>query len=231
MHPRIHAASQPDALALIMSGSGETVSYAELESRANRGAHAFRALGVQVGDTVAMACENRPEFFDLFWATQRAGITLVPMSTRLKADEIAYIVEDSGARVLLISDYLNETALELTRGRADMQGLEVILAIGGIEGLPGWGELCARQPDTPIADEANGSRMAYSSGTTGRPKGVRNTQPVSGSDPIQPLGAALLFGKLYPFGADTIYLSPAPLYHAAPMGFTTTTRRSAAQWW
>jgi acyl-CoA synthetase (AMP-forming)/AMP-acid ligase II len=224
MHPRIHARNQPDALSLIMAGSGETVTYADLEARANRGAHALRALGLQIGDTVAMASDNRPEFFDLFWATQRSGLTLVPMSTRLKADEIAYILEDSGAKALLISQSMAETAQELMKDRAAMPGLQSILAIGAIDGLPSWGELCAGQPAVPIADEADGARMAYSSGTTGRPKGVRNATPVPGTDPIVMQGGAKLFGHLYPFGADTVYLSPAPLYHAAPMGFTTATQ-------
>ncbi len=218
MHPRLHALTQPEKPALIMAESGEAVTYAELEARANRGAHALRALGLGIGDTLAMACDNRPEFFDLFWATQRAGLTLVPMSTRLKADEIAFIARDSGAKLLLISEHLGDTALELAKS------FDRILAIGSIDGLPSWNELCASQPATPIADEANGTRMAYSSGTTGRPKGIRNMIPVRGSDPIQPFGAALIFGKLYPFGNDTVYLSPAPLYHAAPMGFTTTTQ-------
>ena len=224
MHPRIHAASQPDAVALIMAGSGETVSYAQLDARANRGAHALRALGAQIGDTVAMACDNRPEFFDLFWATQRAGITLVPISTRLKADEIAYIVEDSSSKVLLISEYLTDTAQELAKARASLPGLEHLLAFGAIAGLSSWGELCAAQPETQIADEASGERMAYSSGTTGRPKGIRKSTPVPGIDPIVMQGGAKLFGHLFPFAGDSVYLSPAPLYHAAPMGFTTTTQ-------
>ena len=122
------------------------VSYAELEARANRGAHALRALGVATGDTIAMACDNRPEFFDLFWATQRAGITLVPMSTRLKADEISYIAQDSGARLLLVSDYLTETAQKLAATQGAIPGLEMILAIGTVAGLPSWPELCAAQP-------------------------------------------------------------------------------------
>jgi acyl-CoA synthetase (AMP-forming)/AMP-acid ligase II len=224
MHPRIHAQNQPNALALIMAESGETVTYAELEARANRGAHALRALGAQTGDTVAMACDNRPEFFDLFWATQRSGITLVPMSTRLKLDEIAYIVEDSGSKLLLISDYLTEIAMELAAGKSAIPGLERVLAIGRIAGLPGWSELCAAQPATPIADEADGERMAYSSGTTGRPKGIRKRMPMPGTNPIVMQGGAKLFGHLFPFDGDSIYLSPAPLYHAAPMGFTTTTQ-------
>ncbi len=224
MHPRIHSQSKPESLALIMAGSGETVSFGELEARANRGAHALRALGLKIGDTLAMACDNRPDYFDIFWATQRSGITLVPMSTRLKVDEIGYILEDSGAKALLISDYLTGTALELSKARASLPGLEHLLVIGAIPGLPGWSELCALQPATPISDEANGARMAYSSGTTGRPKGIRNEIPTSGTSPIQPQGGALLFGKLYPLGEDTVYLSPAPLYHAAPMGFTTATQ-------
>jgi long-chain acyl-CoA synthetase len=224
MHPRLHAQSRPDAIALIMAGSGETVTYGELEARANRAAHTLRSLGLQVGDTVAMACDNRPEFFDLFWATQRSGLTLVPISTRLKADEIAYIVEDSGAKVLVVSEYLTDTAQELATMRAGMPGLQHMVAIGRIDGVPSLADLCAAQPATPIADEANGARMAYSSGTTGRPKGIRNIGPVAGTDPIQMLGSTRLFGSLYPLGEDTIYLSPAPLYHAAPMGFTTTTQ-------
>ena len=224
MHPRIHAQNRPDALALIMAGSGETVTYGELEARANRGAHGLRALGIGIGETIAVVCDNRPEFFDLFWATQRSGITMVPVSTRLKCDEIAYIVEDSGAKVVLISEYLGETAQELAKLRASMPGLQDILAIGAIAGLPGWGELTATQPAVPIADEANGARMAYSSGTTGRPKGIKNVIPTAGTDPVQPQSGALLFGKLYPFDENTIYLSPAPLYHAAPMGFTTATQ-------
>ena len=222
MHPRIHAQNQPDAPALIMAGTGETVTYAELEARANRCAHALRSLGVAIGDTVAVVCDNRPEFFDLFWGTQRSGVTMVPVSTRLKCDEIAYIVEDSGAKVLLISEYLTETAQELADARATMPGLQHIFAFGAIDGLPSWGELSAKQPDTPVADEANGARMAYSSGTTGRPKGIKNLVPTAGSDPIQPQPGPMLFGRLYGFGESTIYLSPAPLYHAAPMGFTTT---------
>ena len=224
MHPRLHAASRPDAAALIMAESGAAITYRELEARANQGAHALRALDLQTGDTVSMVCDNRPEFFDIFWATQRAGIILVPVSTRLKADEIVYIVNDSGSQALLISERLADTAAHLTRERAQMPGLAHMLAIGAIAALPSWNELVARQPATPIADEANGARMAYSSGTTGRPKGIRNAQPTAGSDPIQPVGGALLFGKLYPFDAETVYLSPAPLYHAAPMGFTTTTQ-------
>ena len=220
MHPRLHADTQPDAAALVLSESGRTVSYAELESRANRAAHAFRALGVVRGDTVAMACENRAEFLDIFWATQRSGLTLVPLSTRLKTSEIAYVVADSGSKLLLITADMADTARELAAMRAGIAGLERIVAIDPIDALPEWGALCAAQPDGPIADESIGGRMVYSSGTTGQPKGIRF--PLAQGSPVQPSPAAQLFGGLYKLGPDTVYLSPAPLYHSAPMGFTTS---------
>jgi acyl-CoA synthetase (AMP-forming)/AMP-acid ligase II len=219
MHPRIHAQNRPDAAALVMAASGETISYAALEQRANRGAHALRQLGLAIGDTLMMACENRPEFFDIYWATQRSGIALVPVSTRLKADEISYIISDSGAKALLITDAMADTARELAAARARLPGLAHLHAIGTISGLPSWQSLSAAQPASPIKDEANAGRMVYSSGTTGRPKGIRHAA-IAG-DPIRPNPGAQLFGKLYRLGGDTVYLAPTPLYHSAPLGFAT----------
>jgi len=219
MHPRIHAQNRPDAAALVMAASGETISYAALEQRANRGAHALRQLGLAIGDTLMMACENRPEFFDIYWATQRSGIALVPVSTRLKADEISYIISDSGAKALLITDAMADTARELAAARARLPGLAHLHASGTVSGLPSWQSLSAAQPASPIKDEANAGRMVYSSGTTGRPKGIRHVA-VAG-DPIRPNPGAQLFGKLYRLDGDTIYLAPTPLYHSAPLGFAT----------
>ncbi|PXA82859.1 acyl-CoA synthetase [Nostoc sp. 3335mG] len=216
MHPRLYAESKPDHPALIFSGSGETIGYGALEDRANRAAQAFRALGLANGDAVAIVCENRPEYLDVYWAAQRAGIVMVPVSTRLKPEEIAYIVNDSGTRLVLASSA--ETARGLDAIRQTMPGLTAIATIGAVDGLPEWGALCAAQPASPVADEQVGGRMTYSSGTTGRPKGIRYA-PESGS-PIQPNVGAQLFGKLYGLGEDTVYLSPAPLYHSAPLGFT-----------
>jgi len=219
MHPRIHAETRPDAAALIMADSGETVSYRELEARANRGAHALRRLGLENGDTLALVCDNRPEFFDVYWAAQRAGICFVPVSTRLKPEEIAYIVTDSGASMVLVSDLLADTARGIDAIRDEMPGLRHIVTIGPLDGFEDWNEICAAQPATPVADEQIGGRMVYSSGTTGRPKGIRF--PAEAGSPIQPNPGALMFGKFYGMDENTIYLSPAPLYHASPMGFTT----------
>jgi len=220
MHPRLHAGDQPEVPSLILSDTGQRVSFGNLEQRANRGAAALRSLGLATGDTFAMACENRPEFLDIYWAAQRAGLMLVPLSTRLKASEIAYIVEDSGAKVLLITSAMAELARELVAWPKTIGCRGKIIAIGRVDGLPEWSALCAGQADTPIADEAMGGRMVYSSGTTGRPKGIRF--PLAGGSPVQPSPAAQLFGGLYELGPSTVYLAPAPLYHSAPMGLATS---------
>lgn len=219
MHPRNHAATRPGKPALIMAGTGETLSYRDLEARANRGAQTLRALGLVSGDAIAICCDNRLEFFEIYWAAQRAGLVLVLLSARLKTDEIAYIVNDSGARAIVISDAMAATARSVAAARADMSRVAHILTIGPVDELPDWQELCAGQPDTPIADEEIGGRMVYSSGTTGRPKGLKFAS-ATGS-PVQPNPAAMLFERYYGLGENTVYLSPAPLYHAAPMGMTT----------
>jgi len=219
MHPRLHAETHPDKAALIMATTGDSITYAQLEARANRGAHALRALGLNNGDALAIACDNRLEFFDIYWAAQRAGLILVLLSARLKTDEIAYIVNDSGAKAVLISDAMAGTARNALSNHAAMPGLEKIVTIGPVDALPDWNALCMAQPAAPIADEHIGGRMVYSSGTTGRPKGLKFAS-ATGS-PVQPNPTAAMFGKHYNFDANTVYLSPAPLYHSAPMGMTS----------
>lgn len=218
MHPRIHAQNFPDKAAVIMADTALTVSYRELEERANRGARALRGLGLGNGDTLALASDNRAEIFDIYWAAQRAGLILVPLSARLKTDEISYIVNDSEAKALVVSDALADTVREVASHREAMPGLVHLVTIGAVAGHLDWMELCSAQPASPIGDEQIGGRMAYSSGTTGRPKGIRFA-PGAGT-PIQPNPGAQLFGRLYGVRADTVYLSPAPLYHSAPLGFT-----------
>jgi len=143
---------------------------------------------------------------------------MVLLSSRLKRDEIAYIINDSGARALLGADKLADTLRDVIAHQAEMPELKQIVSIGAVDDLPEWGALCAAQPVTPISDEEIGGRMVYSSGTTGRPKGLKFAS-ATGS-PIQPNPGASLFAKFYDFNESTVYLCPAPLYHAAPMGMT-----------
>ena len=111
-----------------MAADGETITYGELEARANRGARTLRALGLQNGEAVAIACDNRTEFFDIYWAAQRSGLILVLLSARLKTDEIAYIVGDSSAKVVLISDKMASTARDCVANKAAMPFLDPAVA-------------------------------------------------------------------------------------------------------
>jgi len=220
MHPRIHAAGDPEKSAVVMAATGEGFSFSELERQANRCAHAFRQLGLHTGDKLAIASDNRLPFFAVFWGAQRAGLVLVVLSSRLKAEEIKYILEDSGAKALIVAQPLAETARHVAAITDSLPQLHSILTIGQVDGLACWDDLVDAQPEDPIPDEETGGRMAYSSGTTGRPKGVVYANP--GGDPVRPNPSALLFGRLYHLDSNTRYLCPAPLYHSAPMALATS---------
>jgi len=212
MHPSVHAQTQPDKLAVIMAGSGETISYGELDRRSNQVAQLLRSRGIGVGETIAICLENHPWYFALTWGAQRSGVHYVCVSSRLTAPEIAYILGDSGARLLFGSDYLAETLDEVATLAPDVPQLR----------FGGEAEAAlATMPDTPIADERAGVDMLYSSGTTGRPKGVKIPLP---QDPAIAQTNALVMLTMGAFGitGDTIYLSPAPLYHAAPLRWSMT---------
>ena len=217
MHPSTHAAATPDRPAIVMAGSGATLTYAELEARSNRVAQLLRAQGLVRGDTIAIWLDNCLDFLALCWGAQRSGLVFVAMSTKLGAEEAAYIVADSGAQAVFAGARFADlaSALPVTEGR---------YAVGG--DIPGWTGLdaaLAAQPDTRIADESPGRDMLYSSGTTGRPKGVRGPLPEGAIDaPDSFLG---LVGALYGFAPGMIYLSPAPLYHAAPLRYCMAVHR------
>lgn len=224
MYPRNHL-DRPGDAAAIMAGSGECLSYGALEARANRGAHLLRDRGLTRGDAVALMIENRLEFFTAYWAAQRAGLFITPISTRLTADEAAYIINDSAAKALVLSTGVGVTAEKLVAERnALIPDVDTVFGLSGLAGVPDWEESCAEWPETPITDESPGFHMVYSSGTTGRPKGVRiplPEGPVDGDPPFAPLVAAA-----YGLSPDTVYLSPAPLYHTAPLMYSTTVQRT-----
>jgi acyl-CoA synthetase (AMP-forming)/AMP-acid ligase II len=216
LHPSVHARSHPDKLAVIMAGSGETITYAELDRRSNRVAQLIRDRGVGIGETIAICLENHPWYFALTWGAQRSGVHYVCISSRLTAPEIAYILDDSGAKLLFGSGYLGETLDEVARLAPEVEQLR----FGG-EGAQSAEAALAEMPDTPIADERAGVDMLYSSGTTGRPKGVKLPLPV---DPAIDQTNALMGLTMMAFGItpETVYLSPAPLYHAAPLRWSMT---------
>ncbi|MFA7438709.1 acyl-CoA synthetase [Castellaniella sp.] len=218
-HTRYHAERQPSKLAYKMCTTGETVSFGQLEARANQGAHVLRQAGLVAGDHIVILMENRREFFEICFAADRAGLYYTTASTHLTFDEIRYIVHDCSARVVIGSDKFAGILVGL---RSDLPAHRRIFVVGAlVAGCDDWCAAAANQPTTPISDEVQGLDMLYSSGTTGRPKGIK--WPLTG----EPVGTNTmlieLLTSLFGYASDTRYLSPAPLYHAAPLRHSMVT--------
>lgn len=214
--PRCHPPEKP---AFVMCATGEVVSFGTLESRANQGAHLLRARGLGVGDHIAILMENRREFLETCFAADRAGLYYTTISTHLSESEIVFILNNCDAKLLILSDRYRDMARSLSR----QSGCEVFLLGDETPGFVSWTRSLAARPDTPIGDERQGLDMLYSSGTTGRPKGIKWPLPED-----VPGGRSMLIdllSGLFGYDRDTRYLSPAPLYHAAPLRHSMVTIR------
>ncbi len=219
--PADFAAQTPDKTAYTMAETGERVSYQALEDAANQGAHLFRQLGLKRGDHIAILLENHPSFFKICWAAQRSGLYYTAISWRLQEEEVAYILDNCEARVFITSKAREAVVAPLVE-RA--RGVEARFMLDGVtEGFESWEDALAAQPTHPIADQAEGTSMLYSSGTTGYPKGIKRQLPEGAYGDGEPLS---LLGALYGANPDSVYLSPAPLYHSAPLGFTMSCLRN-----
>jgi len=216
MYPGEHAATDPDKPAYVMAASGEVVTYRQLDDEANRLSQLFRAAGLQPGDHVAFCLENHPHFLAVAWGAAYAGLYYTAISSRLTAEEVEYILNDCGARVFITSAYKADVAAEIVDRIPDV---EVRLMIDGVvDGYEPYERAIAACAPEPLPDRVAGRDMLYSSGTTGRPKGVL---PAAPADPIdKATGVTSLAQLLFGYGPDMVYLSPAPLYHAAPLRFT-----------
>ena len=215
-HPSIHARTHPDKIAYQMAGTGKAITYRELDELSNQGAHLFRALGLKAGDHIALLMENRLAFMEICWAAQRSGLYYTAISRYLTQDEIAYIVKDCGAKVVITSPKCAEQMKGLVTGAPGEPAF--FMVDEPPPGFRSWDEEAAAQPATPIADQIAGYDMLYSSGTTGRPKGVKRPFAAKPIDELDPFIRALA-GDMCGMDESTIYLSPAPLYHAAPLRF------------
>lgn len=224
MHPFHHAKKTPDKAAYIMADTGEVVTYRQLDDRSNQVAHMLRALGLVAGDHIAVLLENHPRFFEICWGAQRAGIIYSAMSTRLTAGEAAYIVKDCAARLLIAGKSLSLLAQELLALAPNVG--KRLMVDGTIAGYEAYEASLATHPVSRIADETAGTDMLYSSGTTGRPKGVF----VPPESPAIDASTSLIeiCRNVYGIDENSIYLSPAPLYHAAPLRFNMVSMRLGA---
>ncbi|MDH3679591.1 MAG: AMP-binding protein [Acidimicrobiia bacterium] len=220
MYPGTYAEVTPDKPAVIMAGSGEQLTFAELEARSAQLAQLFWAAGLRPGDHVSIFMENNIRYFECFWAAIRSGLYFTTINRYLQPDETAYILEDSGARALITSAAMAELVVPVP---AMARSCEVLLAVDGpVDGFGRYEDEVARYPAERLPSQPRGETMLYSSGTTGRPKGIK--RPLLGvevDDESGMGGVALLLGGLFGVTADAVYLSPAPLYHSAPLGFTT----------
>jgi len=221
MHPGAIAEVTPDKPAYVMGGSGEVVTYAELDARSNQLAQLLYERGLRPGDVVAICMENNARYLEATWAAQRSGLYYTCISSRLTVEEAEYIVNDSDAQALVTSYELRALAEQL---RDRMPRVHTrLMAYGTIDGFEAYEEVVGAQPRSPLAEQVEGTDMLYSSGTTGRPKGVR---PLLTKAPIgTPTPVTLLGQMLYAYAPEAVYLSPAPMYHAAPLRFTMAMQR------
>ncbi|MFQ5745092.1 MAG: AMP-binding protein [Acidobacteriota bacterium] len=219
MYPGLYARSKPNEPAAIAATSGEQLSWQELDERSNRLARLLHAMGLRRGDNFAVMLENHLRYFEVAWAALRSGLYLTAVNRYLTTEEAGYIVNDSGARLLVTSKRLAAVAEGL---QAHAPRCERWMMIDGAEpGYEAYEEAIAGYPAEALSDEPGGGFMLYSSGTTGRPKGIKRPLPEGSvrDEPVLPI--VELMKGLWDFSPDTVYLSPAPLYHSAPLAFTT----------
>jgi fatty-acyl-CoA synthase len=199
-----------------MGASGEVVTFAELDAKANQIAQLLRASGIQTGQHIAMMLKNCREFIEVVFGCSRAGVVFTPISTHLKKEETAYIINNCNARLFIASASLADVATEAAEHAPEL--LRKFIVGGETAGFEDWQSAVASQPSDEISDQSLGVPMLYSSGTTGKPKGIFRAPQNTDLDAPHPLK---LVGAYYGFSDTTVYLSPAPLYHSAPLFYNT----------
>jgi long-chain acyl-CoA synthetase len=197
-----------------MAQTGVAVTYAELEQRTNRLAHFLRSRGLKRLDHYAIFMENNDRYIESCGAGERAGLYFTCINSYLTADELAYIVNNSESRILIISEETRATALAAIGQCSKVEVVLVVNGSGDGHRILNLDEVTARFPVTPIADEAIGTAMLYSSGTTGKPKGI--LRPLPAQPPSQQPPLFDFLQRLWRYREGLVYLSPAPLYHSAP---------------
>lgn len=231
LYPGTHGRERPDATALVRASTGDAVTWRQLDERSNKVAHALRGLGLRRGDHLAVVMENDLRYFELVWAALRSGLYYTPVSSLLTSAEAGEVLRACGTSVLVASS----RCLELAEGAAaalDAPAPMIVLESHGSTGNPrpaksgAWlryEDLLDPMPSTPLPDESEGAPLWFSSGTSGRPKGVLRPLP----ETLPGLGDAVVLHYVEQFGLgeDTVMICLGPLHHAAPIGFSTAVLR------
>ena len=216
MYAEKYAQQCPDRPAFIMASTGVSVSYKEFEARSNRVAHYLQSQGLVAGDHYSMFMENNEYYLEICGAGERSGLFYTCINSYLTPSEAAYIINNSESKVLFVSPAKLEVAVEAL---AECPNIEQVLVVDSDslslpEGMISYSHALKALPSIPIDEQLLGHSMLYSSGTTGRPKGI--IRPLSGQAPDSVLPVFQFLEGILGYRDDMVYLSPAPLYHSAP---------------
>ena len=218
MYPGTWAEQTPDKAAVIDAASDEQTTYRELNDRSNQLAQLMWDKGLRPGDHAAIFMENNLRYFDVMWAALRSGLYLTTINRYLTDEEAGYILDNCEARILITSCYLADVAGKLHQFAPGCHTW--LMTDGVVDGYEAYEDAIARYPAEKLADEPAGQYMLYSSGTTGRPKGV--IRPPARRKIHEDAGpVAAMQRNLWGVTDSSVYLSPAPLYHSAPLSFCT----------
>ncbi len=221
MYPGHWAKVKPDEIAYTMAYAGTSVTWRELDDRSNQCAQLLWDAGLRFGDHIAILMDNNDRYLEVCWAAQRMGLFYTAINWHFTAEEAAYIIDDCDAEVLVVSEATRAVAADL---RDLTPRVKVRLVVGGdLDGYDRYEDAIAKYPAAPVPDECEGTPMLYSSGTTGRPKGIEYNIR---KEPMGQMPANLaLMTNVFGFDDTSVYLSPAPLYHSAPLFYCMSTLR------
>ncbi|MBA3606087.1 MAG: AMP-binding protein [Acidimicrobiia bacterium] len=227
MYPGAYAEQHPDQPALVMATSRAQLTFAEFEGNANRLAHLYRDAGLQRGDHVALFMENNLRFFETMSAAERAGLYYTCINSYLTAEEVAYIVDDCDAKVFITTAAKAETAIAAAEETPQVTTFLCVDTDDAIGPFQPYDAALEPFPPTRIDDEQLGAAMLYSSGTTGRPKGI--LRPLPDAHPGEALPVMqFIVNHLFHMRPGMTYLSPAPIYHSAPQASVASALRLGA---